>query len=889
MFGDFDDLTPDEHERIQHILHGYKEPSAKKVEFPWDDSTIEGAMAGPDVYYGSPEMEYGGVYAEMPPYPVEMTTQEEALQTYQGEQYQEYTYSGNTERRDSDQTFGATVNPGMGDMDTTQDLSPNPSKLQASLKSYERRNKKKRPPGYYNQGENGSADNLQGMVRSEVHVSLSNKPEGATYSEIKNENVVETNINMNDPSGHHYSAPPYQNIGDVHYMQGASVRNAQNSAIDADVNTQYSGTKMEELKEVIVESVPYSNSQGHQEMDSKQIQDHDRTTGLTQPLTNSSNSNVFTHSSSVSSDTNNVFVSKLQIPNLSSPNKIEVPRNDSMVHSTNSSQVSESFQVSNEGNEKFTNNEFSFGTQQPNSDNSNPSSDTKVVDVDATISVDGSETTAKDTNKPDIIDSNVTMATSEESHKPPQPSPWGTKPTSWASLFKSSSASSNTAPSVVQTSEPAKEDNSNDKETDETNEREVSPMPVSAAEDKEAKQLGELLSKMTISHSSVALQPRGLVNRANWCYINGTLQALVACPPFYNLLKKLPRYPALSRGPSSTPILDSLVEFVHEFQPMARNMDKGPKKGVRDVNPGSPFEPSYVYRMLQAIQVNPHFKLGKQEDAEEFLTCILDGMHEEMSAAVTLLNKNDKAEPLEDGYTNGYAAGETDEDEEMVADAWEQVGPKKKSVQTRRAEFAKSPIADIFAGMIRSVVYKALAKETATLQPFFTLQLDIQSEKVWTLKDALEGFVSKEQISGYNCTKTNTEVEVIKKLFLEELPPVLILHLKFFVYNKDGGSQKLMKKVDYPVELEITKDFLSPTARSKLNQQQRSYKLFAVVYHHGKTSTGGHYTTSVFHPGINGWVNSDDSTIKTVFVRDVLKYTPQRVPYLLYYRRLDSH
>lgn len=30
------------------------------------------------------------------------------------------------------------------------------------------------------------------------------------------------------------------------------------------------------------------------------------------------------------------------------------------------------------------------------------------------------------------------------------------------------------------------------------------------------------------------------------------------------------------------------------------------------------------------------FQLGKQEDAEEFLSCILDGMHEEMSAAVSL-------------------------------------------------------------------------------------------------------------------------------------------------------------------------------------------------------------------------------------------------------------
>ena len=43
-----------------------------------------------------------------------------------------------------------------------------------------------------------------------------------------------------------------------------------------------------------------------------------------------------------------------------------------------------------------------------------------------------------------------------------------------------------------------------------------------------------------------------------------------------------------------------------------------------------------------------------------------------------------------------------------------------------QSDFAKTPIADIFAGMIRSVVYKASAKETATLQPFFTLQLDIQ-------------------------------------------------------------------------------------------------------------------------------------------------------------------
>ena len=37
-----------------------------------------------------------------------------------------------------------------------------------------------------------------------------------------------------------------------------------------------------------------------------------------------------------------------------------------------------------------------------------------------------------------------------------------------------------------------------------------------------------------------------------------TLQALLACPPFYHLLTSVPSFPALSRGPSSTPVIDSL-------------------------------------------------------------------------------------------------------------------------------------------------------------------------------------------------------------------------------------------------------------------------------------------------------------------------------------------
>lgn len=56
---------------------------------------------------------------------------------------------------------------------------------------------------------------------------------------------------------------------------------------------------------------------------------------------------------------------------------------------------------------------------------------------------------------------------------------------------------------------------------------------------------------------------------------------------------------------------------------------------------------------------------------------------------------------------------------------------------------------------------------------------------------------------------------------LEELPPVLVLHLKRFVFEKTGGCQKLIKNIDYPVDLEISKGaysiFFSPLKRSAFN------------------------------------------------------------------------
>lgn len=62
------------------------------------------------------------------------------------------------------------------------------------------------------------------------------------------------------------------------------------------------------------------------------------------------------------------------------------------------------------------------------------------------------------------------------------------------------------------------------------------------------------------------------------------------------------------------------------------------------------------------------------------------------------------------------------------------MGPKNKGAVTRCTEFGKTPISDIFRGQLRSRVSRAGEQPTDNVQPFFTLQLDVQvSTKIFEL------------------------------------------------------------------------------------------------------------------------------------------------------------
>ena len=50
-----------------------------------------------------------------------------------------------------------------------------------------------------------------------------------------------------------------------------------------------------------------------------------------------------------------------------------------------------------------------------------------------------------------------------------------------------------------------------------------------------------------------------------------------------------------------------------------------------------------------------------------------------------------------------------------------------------------------------------------------------------------------------------SKVDAFKKISIHNLPQILVLYLKRFIYDKNGGIQKLMKHLDFQEDLEIAK------------------------------------------------------------------------------------
>jgi ubiquitin carboxyl-terminal hydrolase 10 len=164
------------------------------------------------------------------------------------------------------------------------------------------------------------------------------------------------------------------------------------------------------------------------------------------------------------------------------------------------------------------------------------------------------------------------------------------------------------------------------------------------------------------------------------------------------------------------------------------------------------------------------------------------------------------------------------------------------------------------------------------------LQLDIGAHDVHNILDALKGLTKPESIQGDFNSSRGPNVTATKQIFIETLPPVLILHLKRFQYDSiTGATQKIWKKVGYPLDLELPREVFPAHQRNAMAAQggPPKYRLMGVIYHHGKNASGGHYTVDVRRQEGLEWIRMDDTIIRRVRSEDVAEAGGEEDPKVL--------
>ncbi|XP_072383228.1 ubiquitin carboxyl-terminal hydrolase 2-like isoform X2 [Diabrotica undecimpunctata] len=324
--------------------------------------------------------------------------------------------------------------------------------------------------------------------------------------------------------------------------------------------------------------------------------------------------------------------------------------------------------------------------------------------------------------------------------------------------------------------------------------------------------------------SQKCLGLNGLKNIGNTCFMNSVIQCLSNTRWLLEYLKKEGYVKDINTSISSMKgaLIKAFAEVIKELW--------SEDASDRVVNTAS------LKGQIQRFA--PRFMGYAQQDAQEFLRYLLEGLHEDVNRV------HEKPKPI---------LTEIDEklsDNEKAQESW-----------TRYLRMDNSRIVDHFVGQLKSTLKCTHCGHcSVTFDPFWDLSLPIpQRTGQLRLSQCLDSFTREETLDGDEkptCSKCKERRRCTKSFSIHKFPKILVIHLKRFSPTERFRG-KLNVTVDFPME------GLDMSQYAADNVSPCRYNLYAISNHSG-TTYSGHYTAYCRHPYTGHWHEYNDSRVSSI-------------------------
>ncbi|XP_066588706.1 ubiquitin carboxyl-terminal hydrolase 8-like [Prorops nasuta] len=342
---------------------------------------------------------------------------------------------------------------------------------------------------------------------------------------------------------------------------------------------------------------------------------------------------------------------------------------------------------------------------------------------------------------------------------------------------------------------------------------------------------GNREERMNPVHGNVYPGLTGLKNLGNSCYMNSIIQCLSNTVRLSKYFNDNMYIDDLNRNKENA----NQVQVVEEVALVIKALWRGQYKSI------SPQD-----LKIAIGQYKLQFGSYEQQDSHEFLTFLLEWMH------------NDLKKPCKPQVYMSTAKKE-----------WDKLMGSQTSI-----------ISDLFFGQLRSTITCAFCDEASTTyETFNSLTMSLSHSNKCTLNDCIQKFVSGQKVYGWKCPKCKVPREATKKFDFVKLPPVVVIYLNRFA-ESGGWLEKRSTMVEFPLTGFNLKPYLAMDNDTNISQGSCNYNLFAMSNHFG-TMEAGHYTAYCKNAVQNKWYRYDDQTVAEVSSSFVKQQTASA--YLLFY------